>query len=869
MAMSSKRYPHLIKQSGTFPDTNNVNTWETLSSFDYKAWTVDTTITVLVVPWDRDHRNTVLFDSEDARDAWCEKHALNENTVLDTPQNIQPNGSIRVPIPFDVMNRANYIHVRFPQQPIEYENPDSIRDYFFFINSVQQISPSTTECYITLDSWQTYAYRISVNYGMLERGHAPLAAAATVDEYLQSPLNHTDHLLTPDIDFGTGTAERYQMLKEFLLNEGDSYTVFASSGATGNDNWGELNNDNMDLPGVVAPSFGGFGGCDYLAINSEETGDFLDKIQTTRPWFYETIQAVFYISKKLVSINREITFCGHNCYWLDVPQKVTEFVDLRDKNKFGYRDEYKDLTKLYTNPYAKLLIVDDTGKENEIHIEDMASGKLDIATSVNLVAPFLGVDAYVMGLNTPERRNAIFKNTNQAGDLYFAYQGSSIQRIANWSIPQFAVFEAGWWHGQYSTHWSRRQAKRALDNAYDSAIASADTGYSNAKDSADTAQGNATRNASTTLDNTKASNKTSNDNVHSSVDNMKKNYTIAQDGVNQQQLVQARQAATDLDRRLVYEVYAQKLNIETTVQTETASHCSAAINNMASGAMTGAAAGPIGAASGAVTALAGSVVTGINDVVNTSILITKDNQLLDAKQSYDKGNTGQHFGRPDIGDQEFDAFKQEGLQYKLYQINRSAGQSQTDNNATNAISSADAIKETSDKNAGNSYDTAIGNTNRTHDTAITNAGRSQATSKANAGRSKNTSEYGIETSLRGAQFTPPTAHGNITAAATAETRPMGLFATIVTQSDQAIAAAGDYFLRYGYADDRAWNITDWTPMTHFTYWKFRDLWISRERDVPEDSLTEIESILLNGTTIWNKPEEIGTISIYKNKRKGR
>ena len=96
---------------------------------------------------------------------------------------------------------------------------------------------------------------------------------------------------------------------------------------------------------------------------------------------------------------------------------------------------------------------------------------------------------------------------------------------------------------------------------------------------------------------------------------------------------------------------------------------------------------------------------------------------------------------------------------------------------------------------------------------------------------------------------------------------MAVFATVVTQSDAAIAMAGDQFLRYGYNLGRWIEFNgDFTPMNKFTYWKCSDMWI-RSGYIPDVYLDQIRFLLFGGVTIWKNPADIGNTDITDNYRR--
>lgn len=60
---------------------------------------------------------------------------------------------------------------------------------------------------------------------------------------------------------------------------------------------------------------------------------------------------------------------------------------------------------------------------------------------------------------------------------------------------------------------------------------------------------------------------------------------------------------------------------------------------------------------------------------------------------------------------------------------------------------------------------------------------------------------------------------------------------IVTEDNGAIAAAGDYMLRYGIASNKLYSRPSLTPCKHFAYWQCADIWVIcplRKRAIADD-----------------------------------
>ena len=206
-------------------------------------------------------------------------------------------------------------------------------------------------------------------------------------------------------------------------------------------------------------------------------------------------------------------------------------------------------------------------------------------------------------------------------------------------------------------------------------------------------------------------------------------------------------------------------------------------------------------------------------------------------------------------------------------------QTTTKANATRtqtAENTAAAATETTTKaNAIRTYDTATTNNAATQTTTKGNAARNNTadranafdmynTAIANATRDKSNAQADIENDILQAALHSPFVYGEFANGESSATKPIALFANIVTQSKGAISAAGDEFLRYGYTLDKFWDFDgNWNIGRYFTYWKLRDFWVSN-LNVPDMYMDRLRFFLFGGVTIWRNPEDIGKRNIYEN-----
>ena len=144
------------------------------------------------------------------------------------------------------------------------------------------------------------------------------------------------------------------------------------------------------------------------------------------------------------------------------------------------------------------------------------------------------------------------------------------------------------------------------------------------------------------------------------------------------------------------------------------------------------------------------------------------------------------------------------------------------------------------------------------------AANSAATQIANGARDKSTAYSAIDNQIAQAAINAPVEFGAWNAGQYATTRPMGLFANIVTQTDAAISKAGDEFLRYGYNFNQYWNFDgNWNIGKYYTYWKLSDFWVN-SLNVPDMYMDRLRFFLFGGVTIWRDPADIGKIEPWQN-----
>ncbi len=144
------------------------------------------------------------------------------------------------------------------------------------------------------------------------------------------------------------------------------------------------------------------------------------------------------------------------------------------------------------------------------------------------------------------------------------------------------------------------------------------------------------------------------------------------------------------------------------------------------------------------------------------------------------------------------------------------------------------------------------------------AANSAAAQIANGGRDKDTAQNSVTNRVAQTALNSPLEYGTFSNGDTCTTRPMGIFANVVTLDDNAIARVGSEFLRYGYYLNRQWDFDgNWNVCDRFTYWKLSDFWV-KGLNIPDMYVDKIRFFLFGGVTVWRKPEYIGNTAIDQN-----
>lgn len=844
-------FPHL-QNATAFPDTDTRVYGQYRNVFDYNVWTPNTKIKLCRVNWYDDYHDVVKFPDDTARNAWFDR--LDGETVkLTTNMYIAraDTDGIKLPVPFMTAQQYNYIVVDFSHDIINtpYQKTDAQTRYHFFITSVRAEAPNTTTCTLTRDVWTDYINSTTINGLLLSRGHAPLTET-TPAQLLENPRANCRDFTLPDVDYGNA-ASNIRKSTPFNLQNGARYICLAATfsaeqlQAMSNTRGANITDSNATYSnndGVVAGFAWGAGnistanvigaGTSYNSVDnltasnvsmyaletSKISDDYFDTLFAYYPHIMSQITAVFVATANMLRFSSSVNVNGVE--WHTVSGTRTKISDINlTINDFGYANEYAKITRLYLAPYAYLEISDNLGNKSRVEIADC--GRLSVQTITSLSYPILRQIAWLDGIGSDGNTAISIDAINGTSITADVPNADVLKTLISHDIPTYAL--------------QRRAIDAHRADAYNREIAQARENaiisYENGARSANTARDNTYRSSAAAVSNTARANQrdtaVKDEANNARTDNLTYSNTRQNDDLNT--------ATVKINLDVGQDNTLQNKAFIEGSQTQALSSVASAIGAMAGAALvigTGGAASPLVAGA---TAIGGAALQGYN----TGVAITNNAELN--KTANDVANT------------------------KAKNANR-ANSEQTQHAITQANNVTTRANTQADRN--NEYVTSAATdmTATSANTANTNASASRNQSIDNAKRvmvntRSNTNAAWRDLLNHAAQ--PVGAYGgdNFGHATGLDTMTV----KIVTEDNGAIAAAGDYMLRYGVASNKLYSRPSLTPCKHFAYWQSTDIWLICPF-AQNEQLQTIRDIFSNGVTIWNRPEEVGSDFVHDNMR---
>lgn len=892
----SKSFPHLADTA--FPNLDNVDPYERKATFDYGRYDYTASAKLCNVTWTPDYAHVVGWKSAQQRDAYF---AGIEGPIVELQQGFVRTqlDTIAVPVPYDVALTYSYVYLRVPiltgDEPIDYETADGMRTVCAFVSEVIYSAPSTTTLVLDVDYWTTYLPHLSVSSLMLERGHAPMYAT-DVDTYLSDPIAHCADLLTPDVDYGGSDIVRGSSFKPLstarplyvfastiphyriasiatATNATQTGPTYANTGAR-NGEQVQVNNfvwapNGKSYAGMTSPSTVTYSetglptGLYYYALTGEQVaGGDLATLADKLPVWIMSVQATYIVPEDLVSIRNTVTAAGVELMRVTTKPGLQDLGSMRlDKELFDIPSPYADIAKLYTFPYARLELSDDCGNVVPIRVED-THGSLDIAQLVCIAWPALTWEVMVTNVaSTAGNVQYEWVNLNGLGTLKDVPGADFAATLIDIGIPTYALYLSAVVEDMVGKQRDAEQARKDAIIGYQSTMRSTNTAEQNAYDSNATARSNAYASADTGKANADASADTAKTNADASADTAKANTTTSTTNMRTNAArsnsyrstaeYNARVYSTDTASTDLTLMYATTM---AQVQQQQQAAISQVSNIVANGAMGVAGSLATGNVPGAVMSGASSLSGAINAGSAYAVSISTELTIQSAMQVA-------------LADK---AAAAAALSYQNMTNANDENTEITGNNATAADTMATASQTTSKANATRTQTVSKANATRSQTTSKANALASEGTGNSNANYSRDTTEENAKAQLESAQtrfatqvnhsaVLPPVAHGSYGGDYSHEQlQSRGLHLRAKTQSDAAIARAGDAFRRYGYAYNGMWTITDWVPDgKRYCYWQSGDIIQNVKASPNVNANRNLHIVLREGVTVWADPNDVG------------
>lgn len=823
----AKRFPHL-KDAPAAYGTGRELYEQIPGEFDQSRWREDVAHAKLMsVPWCGDYDNVVAFSSDAERDSWIDAQ---EGHAFDTDWRRPPEGTYKVDVPYATALLYNYLVLDLPTptsdaNPLPGASEHGFKRLCYFVSDVRQSAASTSELTLDLDVWTTFMGTLEVSYMQLEQGHAPMAEVSP-ESFLADPQGTQAHLLCPDV--GAGAPSLAASAHEANLNDSVTVVIFTTARLTSGwgDKYGATPADPLNWNGATMTSAVAW------AVDAGELASFFDDVTAQHPSFLQTVQGVASIPAALIQTSSPATFCGHTLWRCSALTETYPIVDLSVED-FGYPANYRGIAKLYTSPYAHLEVTDETGSVTVVRVED-TTGEISAFATVSLAWPYLKVGTSLRGLGRSSASKVI-SWTVVNGGYAVLFPGAWYDTLREHDIPVFAVRETAATSYDWGAHHTNAQRRLAATNAYTSETASASTANANALAQNSTARTNASNNAS---------NVTSNNAIVVAA-----NSTIA--SRNQSAAADGAQLSTN---KLAADTQQDVNTSSAAYEAEQAGLAVAATNNNAQSAVAGATTIVSGVAEAAASFLTGDIGGGVGAIASTIGGAAQQGAswaAANASISVSQSNSASIYNAT--------------LAASLIKSNNA----QTYTSAATGVAQAAIVDNVETQNTTSTSvsanNAALINQNAANvkSTGDANANRTLATANANAARTRDTALAAISADVAQAALGNVIVHGEQSPGASA-LRPMMVQATIVTQSPGEIALAGEHMLRYGYACDFSWHVTDWCPCERFCYWRASDVWMCGAGNVSERYQRAIKDILMRGVTIWKDPSDIGRVSVHDN-----
>jgi phage tail protein X len=426
--------------------------------FDYSVWSPGTRIDLVNVQWDNNYRDVVRFADKDALNTFIDGKAGSGITIENLTY-AKPGEDVYLGIPYNRVNRYNYLRASNPLMPIE---GDIQKDFFYFILDVEYITPTTTRLRLQLDVWQTYIYDVEIGNCYVERGHIGIANQNQFRNFGRSYLTNPEGL-----DYGSDLRVIYKWEDKIMALAGTSTDILVVSTV-------DLLADpgTPNAPNLVSAKGGLFAGMPsgasvYVFESSTSFRGWLSAMQT-KPWVTQGIVSATIIPnpsryglEPAYQANTPVELPNHN----PVPHTVNHLSNWRDFAKTWIPERYRHLLKFLTSPYCIIELSMLTGNAIAIKPELWNNPDLEIQDIIAITPPNQKVSAF------PVNYNAYAADDVYADeDLNFATHLANLPAMSivnNAAIGYLAANKNAILYQRNSADWSQQRAMGMAQGQYD------------------------------------------------------------------------------------------------------------------------------------------------------------------------------------------------------------------------------------------------------------------------------------------------------------------------------------------------------------------------------------------------------------------
>lgn len=426
--------------------------------FDYSVWNAGTRIDLVNVNWDNNYRDVVRFVNKSALNTYIDSKA-GAGITINNLTYAKPGEDIYLGIPYNRVNRYNYLRSSNPLMPIE---GDIQKDFYYFILECEYVSPQTTRLRLQLDVWQTYIYDVTIGNCYVERGHIGIANENQFANFGR------DYLATPEgLDSGSDFQVIYQWNDQILSLAGIYTDILVVSTV-------DLLADpgTKTAPKLVSAKGGLFAGMPsgasvYVFESSTSFRGWLTAMQD-KPWVTQGIVSATVIpNPSRYGINPSYTDNTPVELPNSQPQAhiVNHISNWREFAKTWIPERYRHLLKFLTSDYCIVELSTLTGNPIAIKPELWNNPDLEIADLIAITPPNQKVSAYPVNYNAYNQADEYFDE-----ELNFATHLANLPAMSivnNGAIGYLAANKNAILYQRQSADWSQQRALGMNQGQYD------------------------------------------------------------------------------------------------------------------------------------------------------------------------------------------------------------------------------------------------------------------------------------------------------------------------------------------------------------------------------------------------------------------